>query len=808
MLNKLKSKIAFAIVLFVVASGMIFIGKEVVMAGSVETVTEDKIQVRQNAVKLKKEEIINNLEKNDVANVIDSVGGQKDAINITFTGMTDRESMNSILSLLDEYDKKASFFVQGVKAAENGTLLNEIKNIGHIVGNYALLGLEKIENMSSDRIIEEFAQTNVIFEEIMGQEPVLFMSGLGQHNDEVLKISKASGYENVVQGTKFINYTSFNSYEEVLTYIKSLKSGTMLTFKLDEAIDEIELELSKPEINEDIDKTEKDDHDLVKPKEEIDLPKSERLLQTVGWMIKAVDQMNYEIPWDEYIPEYEKARVENDGKLSGVVNEIYTTTKGVSFTFSKIGREDVLDETLKALEKIDAKATFFVTGREALSYKEQISKIKSAGHEIANGGFSGDSLSEKSFIEICEEIHKTEVILEDQGVFSKLFMPAHGVSSKVLEEAVSSMGYKMVTYTSTPVREEYQNMDAKDIVYDYYQKYPALRRGNIVNSRLDYYTDPQKVSRIIEEIYESKIKNIGYYKQGDINNDSGYKVMTVSELLANTYTYPVPESSLGEPSIYIGQLDQKNKFEIVKNGYIGTPHKRSTESLKGFNYKEIKELNNVGTIDTNGENTIFLTFDDWGSDVPINQILYVLEKHNVPGTFFIRTEFVHYNPNLLRAIAEEGHDVCSHTSTHYLVDINHSQIPVLQHELILSYKELQNIIGDLEELKLFFRPPTLAVSKIGIETILDAGYSHVVNGDFSTKDYEAKSAEELKNKLANGMLINKEMQPLQPGSVVVMHMTDESAFTAEALDMFFTENAKKSDDDPTKYKFAKLSDYL
>ena len=52
---------------------------------------------------------------------------------------------------------------------------------------------------------------------------------------------------------------------------------------------------------------------------------------------------------------------------------------------------------------------------------------------------------------------------------------------------------------------------------------------------------------------------------------------------------------------------------------------------------------------------IFLSFDDWGTEQSLNELLYVLEKQNVKATFFIKTEYVDANPNLLRTIAVKGH---------------------------------------------------------------------------------------------------------------------------------------------------------
>lgn len=60
----------------------------------------------------------------------------------------------------------------------------------------------------------------------------------------------------------------------------------------------------------------------------------------------------------------------------------------------------------------------------------------------------------------------------------------------------------------------------------------------------------------------------------------------------------------------------------------------------------------------------FLTFDDWGTDQSINKLLYVLKKHRVKATFFVLTQNVQNNPNLLRIIAEDGHEVASHSDSH------------------------------------------------------------------------------------------------------------------------------------------------
>ena len=49
----------------------------------------------------------------------------------------------------------------------------------------------------------------------------------------------------------------------------------------------------------------------------------------------------------------------------------------------------------------------------------------------------------------------------------------------------------------------------------------------------------------------------------------------------------------------------------------------------------MEQMDRTGIVKDVRDNTIFLTFDDWGTDASINHLLYVLRKHHAKGTFFI-----------------------------------------------------------------------------------------------------------------------------------------------------------------------------
>lgn len=254
--------------------------------------------------------------------------------------------------------------------------------------------------------------------------------------------------------------------------------------------------------------------------------------------------------------------------------------------------------------------------------------------------------------------------------------------------------------------------------------------------------------------------------------------------------------------------------------YIGAPTVTETDRIRGFSEAEMEQMDHTGIVKDVRDNTIFLTFDDWGTDASINHLLYVLRKHHAKGTFFIITWNVKNNPNLLRAIAADGHDIASHTNRHRPMvwqtsNYGGNMTPMTEEEYAedvrLSYEELEKTVGDVvvdgkPVLTHYFRPPTLAISKSGVRSIMDAGFSYIVSGYESTDDYAIPSLQAMIGAISHG--IYDEKGNVRKGSILIMHMTDKAKYTAEALDYILTVNDARDDNDPKKFKTGRLSDHL
>ncbi len=64
------------------------------------------------------------------------------------------------------------------------------------------------------------------------------------------------------------------------------------------------------------------------------------------------------------------------------------------------------------------------------------------------------------------------------------------------------------------------------------------------------------------------------------------------------------------------------------------------------------------------DKVIYLTFDAGYENGNVEKILDVMREENVKGAFFILSNLIKKNPELVKRMADEGHTVCNHTSTH------------------------------------------------------------------------------------------------------------------------------------------------
>ncbi len=176
-----------------------------------------------------------------------------------------------------------------------------------------------------------------------------------------------------------------------------------------------------------------------------------------------------------------------------------------------------------------------------------------------------------------------------------------------------------------------------------------------------------------------------------------------------------------------------------------------------------------------GDKSVYLTFDAGYSNENVERILDTLKKHDVKGAFFILPGIIKNSPETVKRMADEGHLVCNHSTSHgdmsKITDIKKFESELREVEEI--YKRETG--HDMEK---YFRPPEGAFSEMTLEFCEKLGYTPVF-WSFAYADWD------------NGKQMNPErakakiMSSVHDGMVMLLHPTSKT--NADVLDSVITE---------------------
>ena len=174
------------------------------------------------------------------------------------------------------------------------------------------------------------------------------------------------------------------------------------------------------------------------------------------------------------------------------------------------------------------------------------------------------------------------------------------------------------------------------------------------------------------------------------------------------------------------------------------------------------------------EKVLYLTFDAGYENGCTAKILDILQKHNVPATFFLVGNYLETNPDLVRRMVAEGHTVGNHTMHH--PDMSKiSDIVEFQKELEDLEALYLKITG--QKMEKYYRPPQGLYSEENLKMAQKLGYKTVFwslayvdwnNENQPTKDYA----------------FAKLLPRTHNGAVILLHSTSET--NATILDELLT----------------------
>ncbi|MBR7117252.1 MAG: polysaccharide deacetylase family protein [Clostridia bacterium] len=190
-----------------------------------------------------------------------------------------------------------------------------------------------------------------------------------------------------------------------------------------------------------------------------------------------------------------------------------------------------------------------------------------------------------------------------------------------------------------------------------------------------------------------------------------------------------------------------------------------------------------------GDKVLYLTFDAGYENGNVERILDTLKREEVPGAFFILSNLVKKNPELVKRMFEDGHTVCNHTKNH------RSPTKLTDEEIEANLSELERLCYDATgyEMTKFFRYPegyynertALTLEKLGYKTFFwSLAYSDWDNGRQPSVESAIKILTE----------------NIHPGAIVLLHPTSQT--NRDALPMLISAWRAMG------YRFGRLEDIV
>lgn len=717
------------------------------------------------------------------ADCYSDVSTMEDVIGLAFYGVPSIDTTKQVVQLLQDNESNATFFVRGSDFDENAESIALLAKEGFSISTAGGSGENMVGRDVKDTYLEILLGKRAVQKNVSLRAK--YYMPVEKIDDDMLLAARVAGVDVVLPKAS-----------------NNIEKGAIKLIRCDASFEASELS----------------DFITSANKQKMEICDISSLLETAN-QVPDIDEETLA-----------KLREDNEGKLAQEKTYVYTSEKAMSMLFYGVANKKVTEDVLAILAEKNYKATFFVTMDDMINCSEQINEIIENGHEIGIA-YIDNAKTPGEFDSVVKYIMGAQKYLEwKYDAQGSLVKQPYGEVADETKEAISATGCTLVGHEYTMVQSK--DVDAEK-PSDFYGKYGSkinVHRGSVAFFNMNYYSADKSLADdanetllggLVRMFIRNEIDSMIYKDvYGQYQPSTAYTVKSYSALSKSAYAYVpgrVGQSKVAmDKNVLTNMASEEEQSNYILSRYYGNPN---VTTVPGFTEAEDRKMNRAGKV--SGDNVICLTFDDWGYDSNVNALLYVLNKYNVKATFFIRTNNVSNNGNLLRAIAVDGHAIASHTDTHMVLSnfrdditdsyvyesLSEEQAMALRKDIVRSYNTLNRYVGDVSvngrpSLTTLFRSPTLAVSKIGMYQVFDVGYSYIVSGDISTNDYAAGSVDELVGLLRNGKTSWEGQRTIGAGSCVVMHMSPDAKFTAEALDIMIPEWQAQG------YNFARVDDYL
>ncbi|HBE79883.1 MAG TPA: polysaccharide deacetylase family protein [Firmicutes bacterium] len=146
---------------------------------------------------------------------------------LTFDDVPDSLFAPILLEILARYDVKATFFALGKCAHQNSSMVGQIVQKGHIIGNHTYDHLD-ITKISAEQVREQILRTEEEIYQIAGVRTALFRPPFGFFNDTTMQEIIAMGYKIIMWNIDSYDWMGLTGPAITSRVIVNIKPGAIV----------------------------------------------------------------------------------------------------------------------------------------------------------------------------------------------------------------------------------------------------------------------------------------------------------------------------------------------------------------------------------------------------------------------------------------------------------------------------------------------------------------------------------------------------------------------------------------------------
>lgn len=167
--------------------------------------------------------------KNDTSIVFRCNAKNRNKIALTFDDGPHPKQTEKILTVLEKYGVKATFFTIGVNIDHYGEALNKVADSGHEIGNHTD-SHSILKSMPKDKIKKEIENCQNKIKSVTNTEAKLIRPPCGLYDDKLIEIAKENGQKIVLWNIDTNDWAHKSNDEITKNVVQNVKGGDIILF--------------------------------------------------------------------------------------------------------------------------------------------------------------------------------------------------------------------------------------------------------------------------------------------------------------------------------------------------------------------------------------------------------------------------------------------------------------------------------------------------------------------------------------------------------------------------------------------------